>query len=101
VETRPIKGTRPRGAAPDHDQALRADLAASEKDRAENLMIVDLARNDLGKVCRFGSVEVTELCAIEAYEYTWQMVSTIRGVVFDRLDPIALLRATFPGGSMT
>lgn len=101
VETRPIKGTRPRGDTPERDAALRDSLAQSEKDRAENLMIVDLARNDLGKVCRFGTVEVTELCAIEAYEYTWQMVSTIRGVVEDRHDIVALLRAAFPGGSMT
>jgi para-aminobenzoate synthetase component I len=101
VETRPIKGTRPRGASPERDEALRRELETSEKDRAENLMIVDLARNDLGKVCRFGTVEVSELCAIEAYEYTWQMVSTIRGVVDDRHDLVALLRATFPGGSMT
>jgi para-aminobenzoate synthetase component I len=103
VETRPIKGTRPRASDPRHDVALKAELAGASKDRAENLMIVDLARNDLGKVCRFGSVEVPRLCAIEAYPFTWQMVSTIRGIVDDRHrhDPVAVLRAAFPGGSMT
>jgi para-aminobenzoate synthetase component I len=103
VETRPIKGTRPRDPDPRRDAALRAELAGASKDRAENLMIVDLARNDLGKVCRFGTVEVTRLCAIEAYPFTWQMVSTIRGQLDDRHrhDPVAVLRAVFPGGSMT
>ena len=101
VETRPIKGTRPRAADPDEDRALRAELAHSAKDRAENIMIVDLSRNDLGKVCRFGSVEVTELCALEAYPLTWQMVSTVRGHLRAGCDPVDLVRAAFPGGSMT
>ncbi|KIG14854.1 Para-aminobenzoate synthase, amidotransferase component [Enhygromyxa salina] len=101
VETRPIKGTRPRGRSPAEDQALRDDLLGAAKDRAENLMIVDLCRNDLGKVCEFGSVRVDELCSVQPYEFTWQMVSTIHGQLRAGLGPVELLRACFPGGSMT
>ncbi len=101
VETRPIKGTRPRGRSEAEDLALAEHLRTAEKDRAENLMIVDLCRNDLGKVARFGSVRVTELCGVHPYEFTWQMVSTIRARLRDRLGPVELLRACFPGGSMT
>jgi para-aminobenzoate synthetase component 1 len=101
VQTRPIKGTRPRGASPQTDQALRDDLIGAAKDRAENLMIVDLCRNDLGKVCEFGSVKVHELCSVQPYEFTWQMVSTIQGQLRAGLGPVELLRACFPGGSMT
>jgi para-aminobenzoate synthetase component 1 len=101
VETRPIKGTRPRGRSEAEDQALRDDLIRAAKDRAENLMIVDLCRNDLGKVCEFGSVRVDELCGVHPYEFTWQMVSTIHGQLRAGLGPVELLRACFPGGSMT
>jgi para-aminobenzoate synthetase component I len=101
VETRPIKGTRPRGRSEAEDLALAEQLRTTEKDRAENLMIVDLCRNDLGKVARFGSVRVTELCGVHPYEFTWQMVSTIRAVLREGLGPVELLRACFPGGSMT
>lgn len=101
VQTRPIKGTRPRGRSDAEDQALRDDLLSAAKDRAENLMIVDLCRNDLGKVCEFGSVRVDELCDVQAFEFTWQMVSTIRGELREGLGPVELLRACFPGGSMT
>jgi para-aminobenzoate synthetase component 1 len=101
VETRPIKGTRPRGRSEAEDLALADDLRTAEKDRAENLMIVDLCRNDLGKLARFGSVRVTELCGVHPYEFTWQMVSTIQAQLREGLGPVELLRACFPGGSMT
>ncbi len=101
VESRPIKGTAPRGRRPDEDEAKRRALAQSKKDRAENLMIVDLVRNDLGRVCQTGSVHVPELMAIESYASVFQMVSTIRGRLRPDCDVLDLVRATFPPGSMT
>ena len=101
VRARPIKGTRPRGATPEQDSRLAEELAVSAKDRAENLMIVDLKRNDLARVCRPGSVEVMELCAVEAFPNVWHLVSTVEGDMRADTDAAALLAAAFPPGSIT
>ncbi|MDB5308252.1 MAG: Chorismate binding-like protein [Gemmataceae bacterium] len=101
VETRPIKGTRPRGRTPTEDAALIADLAASPKDRAENVMIVDLMRNDLGRVCEYGSVRVPRVCEVETFRYVHHLVSEVRGKLRPDCGPLDLLRAAFPGGSVT
>jgi para-aminobenzoate synthetase component 1 len=101
VETRPIKGTRPRGQTPDEERSRIAELEQSSKDRAENVMIVDLLRNDLGRVCRYGTVKVDAVCRVETYEYVHHLVSVVRGRLQDGRGPIDLLRAAFPGGSVT
>jgi para-aminobenzoate synthetase component 1 len=101
VETRPIKGTRPRGACPEEDAQLRAELLASAKDRAENVMIVDLLRNDLARVARTGSVSVPGLCIAEAHPTVHHLVSTVTAELGQGHDALDLLRATFPGGSIT
>jgi para-aminobenzoate synthetase component 1 len=101
VETRPIKGTRPRGATPQADAALRAALEASVKDRAENVMIVDVLRNDLGRVCEAGSVRAERLCEVETFPQVFHLTSTVTGTLREGLDALDLMTACFPGGSIT
>jgi len=101
VETRPMKGTRPRGKSAVEDDALARELLHSAKDRAENVMIVDLERNDLGRVCKYGTVRVRELWTLERYATVFQLTSTVEGRLRQGKNRIDLLKASFPGGSIT
>ncbi len=101
AETRPIKGTRPRGRTPEEDEANKMQLLQSEKDKAELLMIVDLERNDLSKVCKPGSVKVTELFKLEEYSTVFHLVSTILGELKEGTSALQCIKACFPGGSIT
>ncbi len=101
VETRPMKGTRPRGKTPKEDEELRQELLNSKKDAAELVMIVDLERNDLGRVCEYGSVRVREIKILEEYATVFQTTSLIEGRLREDKDIVDLLRASFPGGSIT
>ncbi|WP_207456788.1 anthranilate synthase component I [Desertivibrio insolitus] len=101
VYSHPIAGSRPRGATPDEDQGFAEDLAADEKERAEHLMLVDLARNDLAKVCRPGTVEVTEFMRIERYSHIMHLVSSVEGDLAPGRNAVDVFRATFPAGTLS
>jgi anthranilate synthase component 1 len=101
VEVRPIAGTRPRGRNTDDDLALEKELLADPKELAEHIMLVDLGRNDLGRVCRVGTVEVSELKVIERYSHVMHIVSNVRGQIMDGLDAFDVLGATFPAGTLS
>lgn len=101
VETRPIAGTRPRGETPDEVARFRRELFLSEKERAEHIMLVDLERNDLGRICRFGSVEVNELMTLEEYSHVIHIVSNVRGILRDDVGLPEIISATFPGGTIS
>ncbi len=101
VEIRPIAGTRPRGKTPKEDLELEKDLLADEKERAEHLMLVDLARNDIGRVCKFGSIHVPEYMVIERYSHVMHIVSQVMGKIDPKHNSFDLLRATFPAGTVS
>ncbi|MCS5710924.1 aminodeoxychorismate synthase component I [Candidatus Berkiella aquae] len=101
VETRPIKGTRPRHATPEQDKRNAQELMDSEKDHAENVMIVDLMRNDLSRVCLAHSIQVSQLCALESFATVHHLVSVVQGKIKPEFNALDLLKATFPGGSIT
>src|SRR3974390_690861 len=101
VEIRPIAGTRRRGGTPEEDKALETELLADPKERAEHVMLVDLARNDLGRVCDFGSVQVKDLMIIERYSHVMHIVSQVEGHLSDGRTPYDLMRATFPAGTLS
>ncbi len=101
VDTRPIAGTRPRGDDPGRDQALLEELIAHPKERAEHIMLIDLERNDLGRICEYGTVKVDELMAVESYQHVHHIVSNIQGKLRAGITPGQVIRAVFPGGTIT
>lgn len=101
IETSPIKGTRPRGKNPEEDKRLKKELEQSEKDRSEHIMIVDLERNDLGKVCKYGTVRVKDEMDIQSFAQVHHMVSTVVGELKEGIGLMDIMKATFPGGSIT
>jgi anthranilate synthase component I len=101
VDTRPIAGTRPRSGAPGADQSEQAQLLANPKERAEHVMLIDLERNDLGRICRPGTVQVSEFMVTESYRHVHHIVSNVRGELCERTTPAQVLRAVFPGGTIT
>jgi anthranilate synthase component 1 len=101
VTIRPLAGTRPRGATPELDKALEAELSADPKERAEHLMLIDLARNDIGRIAKTGSVKVTDAFVIERYSHVMHIVSNVEGQLLDGMSNLDVLRATFPAGTLT
>src|SRR5258708_16440533 len=101
VEIGPSAGTRPRGKTPEQDLANERDLLADPKERAEHVMLVDLARNDLGRVCDYGSVQVKDLMAVERYSHVIHIVSQVEGKLAKNKTPYDLMRATFPAGTLS
>jgi anthranilate synthase component 1 len=101
VQSRPIAGTRPRGSDLQSDQQLSRELLAHPKERAEHVMLIDLERNDLGRVCEAGSVDVNELMVVETYEHVHHIVSNVRGQLRNDVSPVDVIRAVFPGGTIT
>jgi anthranilate synthase component I len=101
VTIRPLAGTRPRGATPEQDKALEAELSADPKERAEHLMLIDLARNDIGRIARTGSVKVTEAFVVERYSHVMHIVSNVEGLLKPGMSNLDVLRATFPAGTLT
>jgi anthranilate synthase component I len=101
ITVRPLAGTRPRGATPELDQALQAELSADPKERAEHLMLIDLARNDIGRIAKTGSVKVTEAFVVERYSHVMHIVSNVEGLLTEGTHNLDVLRATFPAGTLT
>ena len=101
VTIRPLAGTRPRGATPEQDKALEAELSADPKERAEHLMLIDLARNDIGRIARTGSVKVTDAFVIERYSHVMHIVSNVEGLLQDGITNLDVLKATFPAGTLS
>ncbi len=101
ITIRPLAGTRPRGTSPEHDKATEADLLSDPKERAEHLMLIDLARNDIGRIAKTGSVKVTEAFAVERYSHVMHIVSNVEGLLNDGVSNMDVLRATFPAGTLT
>ncbi|SMP02537.1 aminodeoxychorismate synthase, subunit I [Desulfurobacterium pacificum] len=101
VETRPIAGTRPRGRSKEEEEKLQKELLLSEKERAEHIMLVDLERNDLGRVCKYGTVEVDELMVLEKYSHVIHIVSNVKGELKEGVDEVDVIKAMFPGGTIT
>jgi anthranilate synthase component 1 len=101
VTIRPLAGTRPRGATPEQDRALEAELGADPKERAEHVMLIDLARNDIGRIARTGTVQVTEAFAVERYSHVMHIVSNVEGLLREGISNLDVLKATFPAGTLT